>query len=114
MVSRTPGADALDRAEFVAGFIAAVGIVVSNSASIYSDIGPPKYSNEVTTTIVLPPGTRAVLSPANSYGFMDGGIDAQYVERFGEAVVMVTSPAGQGSGFVVTAEGHLITNYHVV
>ena len=28
----------------------------------------------------------AVVSPANSFGFMDGGIDAQYTARFGERV----------------------------
>lgn len=28
----------------------------------------------------------AVVSPANSFGFMDGGLDALYVERFGSAV----------------------------
>ena len=28
----------------------------------------------------------AVVSPANSFGFMDGGIDAQYVSRFGGGV----------------------------
>jgi len=36
------------------------------------------------------------------------------VERFGEAVVMVTSPQGQGSGFLLTPDGYLITNYHVI
>ncbi len=35
-------------------------------------------------------------------------------ERFGEAVIMVTSPRGQGSGFVITEEGYCITNYHVI
>jgi len=35
-------------------------------------------------------------------------------ERFGGAVVMVTSPGGQGSGFVVTPDGYCITNYHVI
>lgn len=35
-------------------------------------------------------------------------------ERFGEAVVMVTSPGGQGSGFIISPEGFLITNYHVI
>lgn len=38
----------------------------------------------------------------------------QNVSRFGEAVVMVTSPAGTGSGFLINPEGHLITNYHVI
>ena len=30
--------------------------------------------------------TDAVVSPANSFGFMDGGIDALYTRRFGEGV----------------------------
>jgi serine protease Do len=38
----------------------------------------------------------------------------QNVARFGEAVVMVTSPAGTGSGFLINKDGHLITNYHVI
>lgn len=36
------------------------------------------------------------------------------VERFGEAVVMVSTPRGQGSGFLINPDGHLITNYHVI
>ena len=36
------------------------------------------------------------------------------VHRFGEAVVMVTSPGGQGSGFVISPDGYCITNYHVI
>ena len=35
-------------------------------------------------------------------------------ERFAEAVVMVTTPRGMGSGFVITPDGHLVTNYHVI
>jgi serine protease Do len=36
------------------------------------------------------------------------------VKRFGDAVVTVTTPLGLGSGFVISDEGHLITNYHVI
>ena len=35
-------------------------------------------------------------------------------ERFGQAVIMITSPNGLGSGFVVTPDGYGITNYHVI
>jgi len=35
-------------------------------------------------------------------------------ERFGEGVVMVSSPNGLGSGFFISSAGHLITNFHVI
>jgi serine protease Do len=38
----------------------------------------------------------------------------QNVTRFGEAVVMVNTPSGGGSGFLINPDGYLITNYHVI
>lgn len=38
----------------------------------------------------------------------------QNAARFGEAVVMVNTPSGSGSGFLINPEGYLITNYHVI
>ena len=38
----------------------------------------------------------------------------ELTERFGEGVVLVSSPGGLGSGFFITDQGHLITNFHVV
>ncbi len=39
---------------------------------------------------------------------------SELVQRCGDAVVMVRSSAGMGSGFLISDQGHLITNYHVV
>ena len=36
------------------------------------------------------------------------------VKRFGDSVVMVKTPGGLGSGFVISEHGHIVTNYHVV
>ena len=34
--------------------------------------------------------------------------------KFGEGVVLVQTPSGLGSGFVIDERGHCVTNYHVV
>jgi serine protease Do len=35
-------------------------------------------------------------------------------ERFGEGVVLVRTPSGLGSGFIINGRGYCVTNYHVV
>ncbi len=34
--------------------------------------------------------------------------------RFGEGVVLVSSPSGLGSGFFISQQGHVLTNFHVI
>lgn len=38
----------------------------------------------------------------------------EHVKRFGDAVVMISTPRGLGTGFFISTEGHLVTNYHVI
>ncbi len=50
--------------------------------------------------------------------FVTGRLEAapvsELVKRHGDAVVMVRTPIGLGSGFVISDKGHVVTNYHVV
>lgn len=47
-------------------------------------------------------------------GRLEAAEVSELVRRFGDAVVMVKNPMGQGTGFMISRQGHFITNYHVV
>lgn len=38
----------------------------------------------------------------------------ELAQQFGEGVVLIQTSAGLGSGFILNAQGHCVTNYHVV
>src|SRR5690606_30092710 len=45
---------------------------------------------------------------------LPGGSVKSLAEKLGEGVVLVQTPSGLGSGFVIDDHGHVVTNYHVV
>ena len=63
----------------------------------------------------LPPDGPAAseLFATSSPGISDKSV-RELVNELGEAVVQVRTPGGLGSGFFLTDDGYLITNFHVI
>lgn len=63
-------------------------------------------------------GTGSVASQIGDGLFTTGRLSAApiptLVDRYGDAVVLVRTASGLGTGFLISDQGHLITNYHVV
>ncbi|MEM7624717.1 MAG: trypsin-like peptidase domain-containing protein [Planctomycetota bacterium] len=61
---------------------------------------------------------RATPAAGGEQLFTTGRLDAApiptLVDRYGDAVVLVRTASGLGTGFLISDRGHLITNYHVV
>lgn len=47
-------------------------------------------------------------------GRLEAAPVAELVKRCGDSVAVVKTPRGLGSGFIISDQGHLITNYHVI
>src|SRR5690606_11645277 len=74
---------------------------------------PSAIVQEVPTT--LPPQTsETILVP--EYAALEGSLEALY-EMYSPGVVSLqytsAEGSGQGTGFVIDKEGHIVTNYHV-
>ena len=78
--------------------------VVTISAQQVLDIRKPTQAAEVDRQ------SRDIFT----LGRLDEAPVPELVKRFGDAVVVVKTPVGLGSGFMISDEGHLITNYHVI
>ena len=78
--------------------------VVTVDAKRVLSIGGPEHQQEGQTR----------KQDSYTLGRLDEAPVPELVKRFGDAVVTVTTASGLGSGFIISRQGHLITNYHVV
>jgi len=84
----------------------------SRITAIHEDRPSEPDPNEVTADNPLP------INPESSGLYRTARLakttTERNVARFGEAVVLISTPSGRGSGFLINEDGHLITNYHVI
>lgn len=73
-------------------------------------------ASDAAPAVAAPSSAPVYGESGNLYATADLPISSinDLVDRFGEAVVLVKTPSGSGSGFIIDELGHCVTNYHVI
>jgi serine protease Do len=96
-------------------------ILKSSDTGIVIDLGHDVVN--IPANRILEVDTQAQESKAQATQTQDGLFTTgrlesapvpDLVKRHGDAVVMIRTPAGLGSGFLISKAGHIVSNYHVI
>lgn len=99
-------------------------VLKETEREVYVDIGVDVVRIPVDRILSREAGDGAT---SDTKGTTDGGSDEVFrtanlpfksvkelAEEYGEGVVMVETPSGLGSGFIINDRGYCVTNYHVI
>jgi serine protease Do len=99
-------------------------ILVEREEEVVLDLGfdviqvPRASILEVTRAVEESSEGSGVLDETAQDLYLEAGLSEatirELVERFGQSVVMVSTPGGLGSGFIINREGYVLTNFHVI
>jgi serine protease Do len=120
-----PAQETRDELDLGAGRLLRGTIVKETDSELFIDLGPtivtlPRASVLSVRRGVDASGARVETStPAAPGALFQRAARTELsvrenVERVGEGVVLVKVPSASGSGFVVSPEGHVVTNAHVI
>lgn len=116
------GLSGTDEVELGAGRALRGTIVKETATEVFIDIGPTIVAvpRESIVAIRHDVDAEAPEAPVESTGALFTRVRRaemsvrDNVERVGSGVVLVKTPGGLGSGFVLSREGHVVTNAHVI
>jgi serine protease Do len=102
-------------------------IVAEKSGALYVDLGydllriprdqvlrRAKLDEPAGAASGSPRGVQQMTSGFYTTGVLKPSPVKELVGKYGEAVISIETPSGQGSGFIINKEGHAITNAHVI
>jgi serine protease Do len=82
--------------------------VITKISKVAEVVSPAAAASNLLTSVNMPQFYHADAHSAPARDVQD------LVKQIGEAVVQVRTPEGLGSGFLINADGYLITNFHVI
>lgn len=110
-----------DTVKFTDGRVVIAPILKESADTVWLDLGfdvlkAPRSTIESIerrsdSGAVAPASTDSLFRTAKSLPERSA---KEQAERFGEAVVMLSTPSGLGSGFLINSDGYAVTNAHVI
>ncbi len=111
----------VDTTRLLDGRVIEAPVLKETSDTVWLDLGDqviPVARNRIESiTRAAPEAVAEDTSGATLYRTAQGlpeSVPKELAKKHGEAVVMVSTPSGLGSGFIIHPEGYAITNAHVI